>query len=89
MPEQLAQTANAAPCRHAAPRPCILTPCSNPHPRPAAFPSLQFVFRQGSPLDPAALRLVAAQDARAIIVSGDNRWVGLWAGGWAGGWVGT
>lgn len=35
---------------------------------------LQFVFRQGSPLDPAALRMVAAADAQHIIVCGDGRW---------------
>lgn len=32
----------------------------------------RFVFRQGSPLDPASLRMVAASDARSIIVCGDN-----------------
>lgn len=31
----------------------------------------RFVFRQGSPLDPAALRLVAVPDARSIIVCSD------------------
>ncbi|KAL4432522.1 hypothetical protein ABPG77_000459, partial [Micractinium sp. CCAP 211/92] len=31
----------------------------------------RFVFRQGSPLDPAALRLVAVPDARAVIVCTD------------------
>lgn len=31
----------------------------------------QFVFRQGSPLDPAALRLVAVPDARAVVVCTD------------------
>lgn len=37
------------------------------------FPLLQFVFRQGSPLDPAALRMVAALDAQRVIVCGDYR----------------
>eukprot|EP00887_Chlorella_sp_A99_P007502 scaffold2.g7502.t1 len=32
---------------------------------------VQFVFRQGSPLDPSALRMVAATDARSVIVSAD------------------
>lgn len=31
----------------------------------------QIVFRQGSPLDPGALQMVGATDARAIILSGD------------------
>ena len=34
---------------------------------------LQFVFRQGSPLDPAALQNVAVADARRIIVCSDHR----------------
>jgi hypothetical protein len=33
---------------------------------------MRFVFRQGSPLDPGALRQVAATRARAIIVCGDS-----------------
>ena len=37
-------------------------------------PHSQFVFRQGSPLDPAALHLVAAPEAHRIIVCGDYRW---------------
>eukprot|EP00887_Chlorella_sp_A99_P007503 scaffold2.g7503.t1 len=32
---------------------------------------VQFVFRQGSPLDPAALRMVAVPSAKSIVVSGD------------------
>jgi hypothetical protein len=40
-------------------------------------PPVQFVFRQGSPLDPAALRMVAARDARSVIVCSDNRWLAL------------
>lgn len=31
----------------------------------------QLVFRQGSPLDPAALRLVSAHRARAVVIMGD------------------
>ena len=46
---------------------------------PACLPSstllLQFVFRQGSPLDPAALKMVAAPDSRRIIVCSDYMWV--------------
>ena len=44
-------------------------------------PFLQFVFRQGSPLDPAALRNVAAPDARRIIVCSDHRcaWGDFWS----------
>ena len=74
---------------------CIVQLPAPQHGLAAPLPlPLQFVFRQGSPLDPAALRLVAAQDARAIIVSGDYRWVVGWlswvggrTGGWVGGWV--
>ena len=32
---------------------------------------LLFVFRRGSPLDPQALRMVAADQARTIIICGD------------------
>eukprot|EP00887_Chlorella_sp_A99_P005557 scaffold1.g5557.t1 len=32
---------------------------------------MQIVFRQGSPLNPAALRMVAATSAKAVILSGD------------------
>ena len=38
---------------------------------PAERCGTRFVFRQGSPLDPAALRLVAAQRANAVILTGD------------------
>ena len=33
---------------------------------------LQFVFRRGSPLDPKALRMVAAENAGSIILVGDE-----------------
>jgi hypothetical protein len=35
----------------------------------------RFVFRQGSPLDPVALKMVAAPDSRRIIVCSDYMWV--------------
>ena len=39
---------------------------------PSKRRNTQFVFRQGSPLDPAALRMVAAAKARTVIIAGDH-----------------
>ena len=44
-----------------------LASCVQAIPEPFRYGS-QFVFRIGSPLDPAALRLVAASDAASVVL---------------------